>query len=137
VIIADTSAMLALIDADSEHHDVLRTWYEADPDQWVLPWAILPEIDYLLATRAGDLAQRAFLHDVADSQYPVVWGNGADFNRARELCERYRDLKLGLVDASVMACAERLNAEAIATLDLRHFGVVRLKTTPLLLPRDG
>jgi predicted nucleic acid-binding protein len=39
--------------------------------------------------------------------------------------ERYADLPLGLVDASVIAVAERLGADAIATLDRRHFSVVR------------
>jgi hypothetical protein len=34
-----------------------------------------------------------------------------------------------------MAVAERLAAD-IATLDLRHFSVVRLKHSPRLLPRD-
>lgn len=137
MIIADTSAMLALIDADSAQHGALRTWYDADPDQWVLPWAVLPEIDYLLATRIGRDAQLAFMQDVAEAQLAVEWGNVGDLQRAQELCEKYRDLELGLVDACVMACAERLKAEAIATLDLRHFGVVRLRTQPLLLPRDG
>jgi hypothetical protein len=36
-----------------------------------------------------------------------------------------------------MAVAERLEADAIATLDLRHFGAVTLTTTPRLLPRDA
>lgn len=137
MIIADTSAMLALIDADNAQHGALRTWYDADPDQWVLPWAVLPEIDYVLATRIGRDAQLAFVQDVAEAQLAVEWGNVGDLQRAQELCEKYRDLELGLVDACVMACAERLKAEAIATLDLRHFGVVRLRTQPLLLPRDG
>lgn len=129
--------MLALIDADSVAHEALRTWYEADPDQWVVPWAVLPEIDYLLATRVGADAQLAFMADVADATIALEWGDGSDLRRAQELCEKYRDLELGLVDGCVMACAERLRAEAIATLDLRHFGVVRLRTNPLLLPRDG
>lgn len=137
MIVADTSAVLALIDADSEQHDAIRTWYDADPDQWILPWAVLPEIDYLLATRISPAAQKAFLDDLADAQFNVEWGNAADFIRARDLSAKYRDLRLGLVDASVMACAERMRAEAIATLDLRHFGAVKLRTNPLLLPRDG
>jgi hypothetical protein len=32
--------------------------------------------------------------------------------------------------------AERLGAKAIATLDLRHFGAVRIKGSPGLYPRD-
>jgi len=35
-----------------------------------------------------------------------------------------------------MAVAERRRAVAIATLDVRHFGAVRLEGNPRLLPRD-
>jgi hypothetical protein len=45
--------------------------------------------------------------------------------RIAELVARYRDLPLGTVDASVVAAAERLDITTIATLDRRHFGVVR------------
>lgn len=42
-----------------------------------------------------------------------------------ELIDTYHDLGLGLVDASVVAVAERLGITQIATLDHRHFRVVR------------
>jgi predicted nucleic acid-binding protein len=42
-----------------------------------------------------------------------------------ELIDIYQDLGLGLVDASVIAVAERLEITQIATLDHRHFRVVR------------
>ena len=45
-------------------------------------------------------------------------------------------MKLGLVDAVVMAIAERLGATAIATLDVRDFGAVKLRGEPKLYPRD-
>ena len=48
-----------------------------------------------------------------------------DWARAVELIERYADLGLGLVDASVVAVAERLGVTDIATLDRRDFAVVR------------
>jgi uncharacterized protein len=38
---------------------------------------------------------------------------------------RYDDLPLGTTDASVIALAERFGVEEIATLDHRHFRVVR------------
>ena len=56
--------------------------------------------------------------------------------RAHEIASRYRSLHLGLVDTVVIAVAERLRAEAIATLDLRHFAAVAIRTKPCLLPRD-
>jgi predicted nucleic acid-binding protein len=53
-----------------------------------------------------------------------------------ELDEHYADLSLGLVDTVVMAIAERLDAQAIATLDLRDFASVGLAGSPALWPRD-
>jgi hypothetical protein len=44
----------------------------------------------------------------------------ADLDRMAELVEIYSAFLLGLVDASVIAVAERLNANAIASLDHRH-----------------
>ena len=48
-----------------------------------------------------------------------------DYARAIELVEKYADLPLSLVDASVVAIAERLEQDTIATLDRRHFSVIR------------
>jgi uncharacterized protein len=42
-----------------------------------------------------------------------------------ELVETYASLRLGGVDASVIAVAERLNVATIATLNRRDFTVVR------------
>ena len=42
-----------------------------------------------------------------------------------ELVAQYRDLPLGSVDASVIAAAERRGITEVATLDRRHFNVVR------------
>ncbi len=136
MIVADTGAIVGLVDADDRHHGVLRELYEEDPEAWVLPWAILPEVDYLLMTHVGARAAAAFLDDLAAGVYAVQWGDDADVERARELCVRYKSLKLDLVDAAVIAVAERLGARAIATLDLRHFAAVAIRGRPRLLPRD-
>ena len=56
-----------------------------------------------------------------------------DFSRVRHLVRRYADLPLGLVDAAVIACAER-NGGRVLTLDLRHFGVVAREGALTLLP---
>jgi hypothetical protein len=136
VIVADTGAILALVDADDRHHRSLRALYERKPDAWVLPWAILPEVDHLLATHVSARAEEAFIDDLARGHFGVEWGHERDLLRARDLCRRYADLKLGLVDAAVMAVAERLEAKAIATLDQRHFGAVTLRGKPKLYPRD-
>ena len=45
--------------------------------------------------------------------------------RVRELMDRYADQDLGFVDSAVVTVAERLNEHKVATLDRRHFSVVR------------
>lgn len=136
MIVADTGAIVALIDADDRHHRSLRELFERDPDAWILPWAILPEVDYLVSAHIGSRAEEAFLADLADGVFHVEWGTEKDLDAANRLCRNHRALKLGLVDGVVLAMAERLRADAIATLDLRHFGAIPLRCNPTLLPRD-
>lgn len=136
MIVADTGAIVALVDADDRNHSALRGVFEEDPDAWILPWAILPEVDYLLLKTLGRRAQRLFVEDVAEGRYRVEWPDDQDLLRASEVDERYDDLELGLVDATVLAVAERLGADAIATLDLRDFGALQLPHGLRLLPRD-
>lgn len=136
MIVADTGAILALLDRSDRHHQSLRAIYAQDPDAWLLPWAILPEVDYLVFTELGPKAEQIWLDDLASGAFAVEWGREIDLQAAERINRRYRSLALGLVDAVVIALAERLKADAIATLDLRHFGSVAIKGNPRLLPRD-
>jgi uncharacterized protein len=136
-VITDTSAVLALVDAGDRHHPAVRELWERDPAGWVVPWAVLPEIDYLLRRHVGHETARLFMRDVCDGAFAVEYGDAWDMKRATELDEQYADLGIGLVDGVVAAIAERLRAAAIATLDVRHFGALRLSGAPVLLPRDG
>lgn len=137
MIIVDTGALVSLIDADDQHHGFMRNLFERDQDSWVVQWAVLREVDYLIFAHVGDKAAYALMADLADGIYLIDWGIPADLERARDLNHRYRSLRLGLVDAVMIAVAERLNAKAIATLDLRHFGAVEIRGRPKLLPRDA
>lgn len=136
MIVVDTGAMLALLDAGEDHHPILKDLYEENAGAWILPSAILPEVDYLVTAHLGAKAQEAFLADLADGAFSVEWGRDEDLAVAHRICARYRSLRIGLVDAMVIAAAERLKADAIATLDLRHFSAVSIKGNPRLLPRD-
>ena len=137
MIVADTGALVALFDRSDRHHDSVRRLYEADPDRWVLPWAILPEVDYLTATHLGPRAQDLWLADLASGAFSVEWGRPDDLAVAERICRRYKNLRIGLVDGVVIAVAERLRATAIVTLDLKHLGAIAIKGRPRLLPRDA
>lgn len=136
MIVADTGAIVALLDSGDRHHAELRAIYAQDPGAWLLPWAILPEIDYLVATELGERAQRLWFDDLASGGFAIEWGMARDLTAAHQLAGRYAALQLGLVDAMVMTVAERLRAD-IATLDLRDFSAVPLAHGPRLLPRDA
>ena len=78
-----------------------------------------------MAARLGTVAEVRFLGDLAAGNFlaePVV---PADWLRIAELVSQYRDLPLGTVGASVVTAAERLGIVEVATVDHRHFGVVR------------
>jgi predicted nucleic acid-binding protein len=138
VIVADTGGVIALLDRNDRHHAAVRTLFERDGGRWILPWAILPEVDYLASTKLSVEVARAFAADVRDGQFRMDANAARDLPRAVALLDRYADLRLGLVDAVVMAQAERHKAEAIVTLDVRHFRAVRLSLAkpPRLLPLD-
>jgi predicted nucleic acid-binding protein len=136
MIVADTGAIVALLDRSDRHHRDMLAMYDEDPTAWVLPWAILPEVDYLIGTHLGAEAESLFLEDLAERRFEVEWGRDDDLVRAAALSAQYRDLRLGLVDATVIAVAERVRARAIATLDLPDFGAVAIQGSPALWPRD-
>lgn len=90
-----------------------------------MPILVVTEVSYLLATRVGVETEVRFLGDLAAGELVPVPVDASDWLRIAELVSAYRNLPLGTVDASVVAAAERLEAQTIATLDRRHFSVVR------------
>ena len=102
----------------------------------VVPQLVVTEVAYLLADRIGGHAESAFTRSLAQGELvsePVL---AHEWARIAELVDGYSDLGLGVVDASVIALAERLAATEIASLDHKHLGTVRPRHTQafLLLP---
>jgi len=90
-----------------------------------VPSLVITEVTYLLSGRVGWQPEVRFLGDLAAGSFLLEPVRGGDVLRMAELVARYHDLPLGSVDASVIAAAERLGVIEVATLDHRHFGVVR------------
>jgi predicted nucleic acid-binding protein len=86
---------------------------------------VITEVSYLLASRVGIETEVRFLGDLAAGELVPEAVEAGDWLRIAELVAAYRDLPLGTVDASVVVAAERLGGRLIATLDRRHFSVVR------------
>jgi hypothetical protein len=124
-LVIDTGPLLAALDvADPDHEACARLLTEATEDL-IVPALVLPELDYWCSRRLSSEAWLIFLDDVIAGAYQVEAPTQQDLERCRELQATYRDLALGVVDASVIALTERLQEPKIATLDRRHFGVVR------------
>lgn len=98
---------------------------ENDPGPLRVPQLVVSEVAYLLETRLGPDAEIRFLGDLSAGNLIPEPVHANDWIRIAELVSRYRDLHLGTVDASVVAAAERLGITRIATLDHKHFRVVR------------
>lgn len=66
-----------------------------------------------------------FLAQLPQSSYFVIPIEPVDLARTGELLKQYADSRLGFVDASIVAIAERLQTSPILTLDYRDFSIVR------------
>lgn len=138
-LIADSGAVYAIYDAGDRHHKSIAAVLKSETGPLIIPVVGLAEIDYLLREHLGIDAELDFFHDLIQGVYTIESPSSADLVRYRELLGEYRDLDLGLVDAAVIATAERLDVHRILTVDERDFRVVqsRLKHPFKILPRDS
>ncbi len=124
-MIFDTGPLLAALDAADPDHAACAALVTGTNEDRVVPALVLAELDYWCARRLTSEAWMTFLDDVLAGAYRVEAPDTTDLTRCRELQARYQDLALGVVDASVIALAERLGEPKVATLDQRHFRAVR------------
>lgn len=132
MIVVDTGPVVALVNDRDEHHERCREFLETHPGPLLLPATVFTEVCLLLERRRGTQAELAFLADVRAGRFRLV-DVEPDLERIAELVERYSDLPLGTVDASVVALTERLELPEVATLDHRDFSVVRPRHTTALV----
>ena len=125
MLVIDTGPVVAAANRRDDDHEACVELLETYPGPLLLPAPLIGEIGYMLGTRAGAAAEAGFLRDVADGLYEVVDVEESQARRAADLVERYDDLPLGTSDAFVVAVAEHYRAREIATLDHRHFRIVR------------
>jgi len=137
-MIVDTSVLLAAFVPDQRMHEPCAGVL-ADGRPLVVSPFVLAELDYLTARIAGVDAELAVLEELSSGAYEIAGFDAVDLVRAHAVIERYRDLPLGLADASLVVLADKHNENAIATLDERHFRVVQsLRGHPFrILPADA
>ena len=139
MILLDTSGLLSAIDRSQRQHDAARRALEAATPPWSLAPFVLAELDSLLATRVSQDAERALLAEVGREVYRLETFDAGDIESAERLIGRYREMEIGLADASLVVLATRYGVRDLLSLDERHFRTLRGPGgRPFrLLPADG
>ena len=125
MLIVDAGPLYAASARRDKHHERSVELLSGAARPLLVPALVLTEVSYLLADRIGAHAELAFARSLAGGELVVEPVLDSDWSRISDLMEQYLDLPLGMVDASVVALAERRELEVIATLDQRHFRAVR------------
>jgi len=139
LILLDTSGLLAAIDGSQRQHAAtLQALRTAEPPLLLSPF-VLAELDYLLATRVGTQAEIALLDEVAEGAYQLEPFDRDDVASAIDVVDKYKDIQLGLADASIAVLAKRHSIATVLTLDERHFRVLRTDAGQdfTILPADA
>ncbi len=131
-LILDTGPLYASLDRSDADHAACRRLIEEADEPLVIPAPVLVEVDYWVHVRLHPGVFVALLDDIISGAYHVEDLQPEDYRRIRELCDRYADADVGFVDAGVLAVVERLNEPKLATLDRRHFQVLRLRHADVL-----
>jgi len=129
-LIVDTGPLVALLDATDPEHVRCEALLQQSAEPRVVPVCVLVEVECLL--RPWPDAFRALLAEFEAGNLDLLELPARWLLRAGELVESNSDLSLGLVDATVLAATEMLDETKLATLDRRHFSVVRPAHTEAL-----
>jgi predicted nucleic acid-binding protein len=123
-LICDTSALLEYLWTEAADHRAYREAIDPACTRYV-PALVLPEVDHFLQRRRDLMG--ALLADLERGAFTLAPVDLDLLRRARAIDDRYATLGIGLVDASIVALAERLGITRIATRDVRHFDAVALR----------
>ncbi len=138
-LVVDGGALYAQADADDAHHYDVRRALLDEREELVTTELAVAEADYLILDRLGPEAEAAFLEDLAEGTYVVECLDRDGLTEARDIIAQYRDLQIGLADASLVVLAARYDTRRILSFDERAFRAI----APLqggsftLLPADG
>lgn len=136
-VVLDTSVVVALAIADEPDHEKVRDWILTQDDDLLTTPLVLAEIDHVLGRRAGSAVSRQVWADFERGAYEVRWWPQA-LERSLGILRREARLGVGIVDASLVALAERLETTRVATLDHRHFRRLSIAgETCTVLPADA
>jgi uncharacterized protein len=124
LILVDAGLLVALVDADDQHHakcvDALKDFREP----MATVWPPLTEAMYLLADLPR--AQEALWEMLERGALQLLTLDTGDAPRIRELMKKYSNRPMDLADAALLRVAEREGLRKIFTVDRRDFSIYRL-----------
>ncbi len=124
-LVLDTGVLLAALDEADPAHEPCADLIEAAAERLVIPAPVLVELEYWVSRRTSLEAWLAFCEEAQAGAYSIRPLDADLLVRAARLQVRFDDLRVGLVDAAVFATCEALGERKVATLDRRHFGVLK------------
>ena len=122
-LLVDTGILYAIADRSDAWHARTVAYLKQFRPALLAPVTVLPETTYLVRTRLGEPEERKVIEAFVNGGVALEPLRDADLARAAALMVKYPDL--GFTDCSVVAIAERLALDTIATTDRRHFEQVR------------
>lgn len=128
MIAVDAGFLFALADADDRWHARALTQVHTADEGWITTWPALTEAMHVLSRRLGTDFASALMAEVADGAL-LVWDIAQPaLVQIPALMQRYANLPVNLVDASLVLLAEHLGHGRILTTDERDFGSYRWKS---------
>lgn len=124
-LIIDTGALVSIADTTDPHHDACATLLQNETEPLVTTAMVIAEAVYLLDRDLGPHAEALLYQMILDGDLHIDALAIEEWQRVHDLVVHYADLRLGGTDASLIALAEHHHEGRIATLNRRHFSVVR------------
>ena len=131
-LVVDTGPLYGAYDRDDRDHERCRALLNATHEELIVPAPVVVEFDWLCSEQRALQAPLILLDDILAGAYTVMPLTATDYARVREILAQYADGDVGIVDAAVLAIVERLNEPKLATLDGRHFRMLRPRHVPYL-----
>lgn len=123
-LVIDSGVLYATLDRNDRHNAACSSLLSEAREPRIVPAPVLPEVDWLCRhSRVGRFA--VVLEQIRGGALEIEDLEHSDYRRVDELLGIYADMRVGFVDAAVLAVVERLREPKLATLDRRHFSVMR------------
>ena len=119
-LLADTSALLALVLRDDRNHEAAAAFVRAHPQaRFVLSELILAEVATRIRVRAGAGRAVAVARGLLDSRrYELFFTDAELLGEALTRMDRFADKRLSLTDCSSFALMDRLAVQSAFTFDV-------------------